>query len=519
MKPWASHIPELTNPKRAFKARPYVAALVLSGIFWLLAWYGDTVQSMISTWRHSETFAHGFLIVPISACLAWRRRHAIRAHYFRPNLWMLLPLGMAGFVWLLGYLATVVVVQQYSLVVMILLLITTIVGTQIVKLLAFPLFFLIFAVPFGEVLLPIMMDYTADFTVFALTLTGIPVYREGLYFTVPSGNWSVVEACSGLRYLIASVTLGVLYAYLTYRTLKRRVIFVVLSIVAPIFANWLRAYVIVMIGHLSSMQHAVGVDHLIYGWLFFGVVMFVLFWVGSFWREDEIAVDAIPHESEKVLPMDLSVWKALLVATVASAGVAAVPPTVAAHLQGGPHQQPVVQVPEASGKWQIGSSPLVDWKPQFINPGARVREVYVSGTERVELYIGFYRNQRQGAQLISSQNALVHSSDKLWAVSSEAQRVLQVDNTEVRVIETTLRGRETRLLVWHWYWIDGQNTSNRYWAKLLQAKSMLLGRGDNAAVIILSTAFDLSAAEGADRLQGFVEIMLPPVVKVLQSVR
>ena len=102
---------------------------------------------------------------------------------------------------------------------------------------AFPLAYLLLAVPFGEALIPPLIDFTADFTVTALQLTGIPVYREGSFFTIPSGNWSVVEACSGLRYLIASFTLGTLYAYLTYRSLKRRLIFIALSVIVPIIAN------------------------------------------------------------------------------------------------------------------------------------------------------------------------------------------------------------------------------------------------------------------------------------------
>ena len=59
----------------------------------------------------------------------------------------------------------------------------------------------------------------------------------------------------------------------------------------PIFANFLRAYMIVMIGHLSSMKLAVGVDHFIYGWVFFGVVIGLLFWLGSFWREVPLRSD------------------------------------------------------------------------------------------------------------------------------------------------------------------------------------------------------------------------------------
>ncbi|MCX8006462.1 MAG: exosortase, partial [Burkholderiaceae bacterium] len=127
--------------------------------------------------------------------------------------------------------------------------------------------------------------WTADFTVLALKLTGIPVYREGNYFMIPSGQWSVVEACSGLRYLIASLMVGVLFAHLMYVSRRRQILFVGASVVVPIVANWLRAYFIVLIGHLSGNELAVGVDHLVYGWIFFGFVMLLLFSIGARFRE------------------------------------------------------------------------------------------------------------------------------------------------------------------------------------------------------------------------------------------
>src|SRR2546423_1258251 len=81
----------------------------------------------------------------------------------------------------------------------------------------------------------------------------------------PTGSWWIVEACSGLRYLIASAMVGMLYAYLAYRSLSRRIAFVAASLAVPILANWLRAYMIVMIGYLSGNRLAVGIDHIIYG--------------------------------------------------------------------------------------------------------------------------------------------------------------------------------------------------------------------------------------------------------------
>jgi exosortase/archaeosortase family protein len=160
-------------------------------------------------------------------------------------------------------------------------------GWTVARRIAFPLFFLLFAVPFGDFTQPKLMEWTAHATVFGLRLTGVPVFSEGQNLVIPSGSWSVVEACSGVRYLIASVTVGTLFAYLTYSSLKRRLLFVGVSIIVPIIANWLRAYMIVMLGHLSGNRLAVGVDHLIYGWVFFGVVILAMFWIGARWREDE----------------------------------------------------------------------------------------------------------------------------------------------------------------------------------------------------------------------------------------
>ena len=165
-------------------------------------------------------------------------------------------------------------------------------GRRVARALAFPLGFLLLGVPVGEALIPPLMDWTADFTVTALRLSGIPVYREGTFFTIPSGQWSVVEGCSGLRYLIASITVGALFAYLSYQKLWKRLLFVALSVIVPIIANGMRAYMIVMIAHLSDMKLALGIDHLIYGWLFFGLVMLLLFWIGSFWRDPEPAISA-----------------------------------------------------------------------------------------------------------------------------------------------------------------------------------------------------------------------------------
>ena len=258
-------------------------------IFWLLlafivpfALYFGTIKSIVSIWDSSETFAHGYVILPISLWLIWRRRanfSALPPTPWWPALGMLALLG-AG--WLVAHIGEVQVVTQYMFVAMFPVIALAVFGRRLAVSLAFPLLFLLFAVPFGEIFVGPLIEHTANFTVAAVRAVGIPVLRNGTRFELPTGSWSVVEACSGVRYLISSITLGSLYAYLTFRSTKRRLMFVALAIVVPIVANWLRAFMIVMIGHLSGMALATGVDHLIYGWLFFGLVMFIMFWIGSF---------------------------------------------------------------------------------------------------------------------------------------------------------------------------------------------------------------------------------------------
>ncbi|MCC6197555.1 MAG: exosortase A, partial [Burkholderiales bacterium] len=225
---------------------------------WVVLCLHATAVGMAGIWARSDTFMHGFLIAPISLWLTWRLRDRLAPLAPRPNYPALILVAGAGLAWSVGDLAAVDALSQFALVALLVLAVPALMGWTVARALMFPLGFLFFMVPFGEFLLPPLMTGTADVTVAAGRASGVPVYQEGLQFILPSGRWSVVEACSGVRYLIASVVAGSLYAYLNYRSVRRRAIFVGVSILVPIVANWARAYLIVMLGHLSNNTIAVG---------------------------------------------------------------------------------------------------------------------------------------------------------------------------------------------------------------------------------------------------------------------
>jgi len=445
--------------------------------------YFATVRSMVDIWNSSETFAHGYVILPISLALIWRQRAWFSRLPARPWWPGLVLMAGAALAWLAGRMGEVQVVMQYAFVAMLPLAALTLLGPRLASKFTFPLLFLLFAVPFGEVFVGPLINYTADFTVWAVQATGIPVLRNGTRFELPTGSWSVVEACSGIRYLISSITLGCLYAYLTYRSNLRRAVFIGLSIVVPIVANWLRAYGIVMIGHTSGMELATGVDHLVYGWLFFGIVMFVMFWIGSFWREDDQPASA--HTAADSAPVARGQVKSLVPMAAAVVAIAAVWPAFAAYNDRANHNDQPVVLDAPGVAWDTAAG-FPDWQVDYMEPDARVVRVYRAPDSRpVQLQMLYYRNQSKQKGLISSVNRLAEPKDAFHETASTL-RSEQLEGRTLALREAVLAGPGGPLLVWHVMWVDGNYVASNVVGKLRQAQGKLLFRGDDGALVAIA---------------------------------
>ncbi|MGG7054709.1 exosortase A [Nitrosomonas sp. ANs5] len=496
----------------------WITLLTIVLILWI---YQEVAVSIVATWLSSDTYAHGFLIVPFSLYMIWQSRHQLAAVDFRQNFWPVLLLAGLGFGWVMASIASVLVVQQYALVAMIPLIVWAMLGRQLFVALIFPLAYLLFAVPFGEALIPPLIDFTADFTVSALQLTGIPVYREGSFFSIPSGNWSVVEACSGVRYLIASVTLGTLYAYLTYHSLTRRLVFIGLSIIVPIIANGLRAYMIVMIGHLSDMQLAVGVDHLIYGWIFFGLVMLLLFWIGAFWREDHLDTESTQNSAPATRQAAAVSRQGTLGMAVLVVTVAAIWPGYVTYLdaQRSQHPVPAIHITDPAGQWAPNASPLSDWMPSYVGAPTQYISHFRNEQQRVSLYITYYRNQLQGDELINSGHMLVAHKLTGWRRLNDGSKTLSLPANNFSVNQSQLHGPHNRLLIWRWYWLIDQETTSPYLAKMLLAINQILGKGDDGAEIIVVTDYDSDPREAVPVLHKFLSDMMPAISAGLHAAR
>lgn len=504
--------------RRPVAASPWRTALpalvvVLAAVLLL---YRDTAQAMVGIWLRSETFTHAVLVPPIVLWLVWRRRAELAALTPRPMPWVLALMVATAAGWLLGELTATNALAQFALVSLLVLAVPAVTGWAVTRALLFPLGFAFFMVPIGEFMMPRLMLWTADFTVAALRLSGIPVFREGLQFVIPTGTWSVVEACSGVRYLIASVMVGVLFAHLNYRSTKRRLAFVAVAILVPIVANWVRAYGIVMLGHVSNNKLAAGVDHLVYGWLFFGVVIALMFVIGARWAEPDAPPVVAPAGRGAAVAASTLWLGAAAAVLVAAAPHLALGGLMAAETAGAP----ALAEPAIAGLRAAPATP--GWTPVF-EPRATLQRTWRSpdGAE-VGVYLGYYRQQGGGHKLVSSSNTLAASDDKTWLAVAGGTHVLEAAGQPLAVRTARLRGRtlpgDTRLAVWQLYWVNGQWTSSDVRAKLLGAVQRLRGGGDDAAVLILHTP-EARAGAADPVLEAFVRQHLGAVEAALRSTR
>lgn len=452
-----------------------LAVSLLSFIIFYESWF-----SIVEIWYRSDTFTHGFVILPISLWLVWTQRGYLAALEPKIDWKITAVILMSGFLWLLADLSHVQVVKQFATVAMFVAGIWLVLGNSVSKDLIFPLLFLFLMVPVGEELVPLLMEFTATFTVWLIRLTGMSVYREGLHFTLISGNWSVVQACSGINYLISSITLGIVYAYLTYQTTWKRCLFILLSIIVPVFANGFRAYLIVMIGHFSGMTLAVGADHLIYGGLFFGLVMLILFFIGSFWRDppreeiinDEQSVLSVETDraEKKMQPLFI-----LILIVALGYGIWPVGSAVLSSQQNTADIEKNFTRVEADG-WKKTVSADWKWQADFKNVEHDSIDYFTKQGIVIAVYQASFGKEAQGGgELVNSQNRLLPEKDKNWKIVNRSSlKIGRSEENSFKADEAILRGKDSDLLAIRWYGIGKNNTSSNYVAKLLQLKKRLL---------------------------------------------
>jgi EpsI family protein len=170
-----------------------------------------------------------------------------------------------------------------------------------------------------------------------------------------------------------------------------------------------------------------------------------------------------------------------------------------------------------SGEWRELDEPFTDWTPAYQAPAAELRKYYEFNGRKVGLYLGLYTNQKQGQELVNSQNVMIEQKHEVWAEKGKGKASLDLDGQNVEVKESILRSYDQSLYINHWYWIDGESTSNEYLAKLIDAKMRLFSEQPTAIGIVVYTELGEKKEPAKDTLQAFLDDMIPAIETALNN--
>ncbi len=474
---------DFTPAASRFDARWQRHAAVL-GATWLALlaiFHRDTLDLATIYWTNT-TFGHCLFIAPVIAWLVWQRRSELAL--VPPQSWWpgLALVATGGFGWLLGDASSVALFRHAGLVLMLQGAVVTVLGPNVARALLFPLCYMAFLVPFGDFLEGPLQEITTAMVIPMLHISGVPAVVDGVLITTPNGFFEIAEACSGAKFVIAMVAFGVLVANVCYLTWGKRAAFLAMALIVPVLANGVRAWATIYAAWWTSVERATGMDHIVYGWVFFALVMAVVLAIGWKWfdRDPDAAwFDPMKLQSVPTRRVEAPI-AALLVLTVASLflGWASLNAARAAPLP------PQIDLPEVPGWQRAQLSTRAEWSPNY--PGADHFLIgrYVDGRGRaVDLAVAVYANQHEGKELVGFGIGAIRENDR-WVKIESLSR--DDGGQALRMVGPARIERETVT----WYRIGGMLTGSDKRVKLMTLKNKMLGGSQAAAAVLVSAEQD-----------------------------
>lgn len=475
---WTGSLLSLTPVWRAALLRLALANVVLFALL-----FRDWAAIADQAWNIS-TYNHILLIPPILVWLTSQRLP--QALEIEPQGWWpgLVLAGGAMLVWVLGALSGLDLLRQTGAVGLMIATVPALLGPRVSVAFLFPLCFAALLVPFGDELIPPLQMVTAAIVIFLTEASGIPAFIQGVFIDTPAGLFEVAEACSGVKFLIAMIAFGILVGNVCFVSWPRRIAFFAACVIVPVLANGVRAWATVMAAQYVGIKAAGSFDHIVYGWIFFAVVIALV--IAGGWRffdrpGGSAMIDVAAIRSSTFLGtlarMRIGAWPALLsLAAICALG------TGWAHAAG-TLSAPVarqIDLPAVPGWTRTDYAPRSWWEPRATGADHRLLGRYTDAKGRsVDVFYALYGAQGEGREAGGfGEGALM--PDSQWSWQGDGPVVAGARSDRLFADDGTQR------LVLTWYRTGTTTTGSNLRLKLAVITDRLALRARPTALLILS---------------------------------
>jgi exosortase len=171
-----------------------------------------TLRWLAQSWLGNPYYSHGLLVPLIAGYLVWRRRQVAPAPWNGGLAVVALGIGLH----LASLPRQLHILSAAALIVVTVGMVLTFVGLDALRRWAFPLAFLgaMVPLPFVERLSPPLEAFVARYAVLGVRPLGVAATTIGSQVQLASTAFKVGAPCSGLRSIVALLTLTLLFVYM-----------------------------------------------------------------------------------------------------------------------------------------------------------------------------------------------------------------------------------------------------------------------------------------------------------------
>ncbi len=491
--------------------RQYQAlATLVIGLLALWAFW-PSIQGLLQKWLLlHDAYGHGLLTLALALWLAKRQRDRLQAvpydGWFHPVALLLVSVA-----WACAFLIHTEILQQMLLPVLAALIGSRGYGKAGFLRLLGALGILYFAIPFWDYLNAGLQWLSVQISSAALRINGIDASINGFFVTLPNGVFEIAGGCSGLRYLLVSLTLTYLYAFMNFSRARYAVILVSAGVLFALVSNWVRVFLIIYLGHRSNMTDPLVADHESFGWALYAATLVPLFALAHYCelqdkrsrqsarvvrpRASEVA-DAVPRPRSTARGWGLTLASTIAVPFGTQLIVALSQPM---------HSYGELFPPETIGHWnRVVLLDNLYVAPAYSGYTQRLDSSYSRGAGEplLSLNLRLYSRQFNGKELINNQNR--EFDLKTWQLKGNFAST----DKGYQYLELEHRQTLARHVVGYTYAIGDQLFSNKFDAKLGQLAALVSLRRLDGALVQASTPCGSSCSEAAGRLEDFFAVGL-----------
>ena len=492
--------------------------LVTFGI--LVAAFYPTTSLLASSWNNQSGYSHGPLVLLVSIWLVFREiRNRPLSAPVTPSKWLFLFVIVACCAWVLAYLSATQAIHMIAFIGILYGAVSWIFGAESAARFLIPVGILMFAVPIWDVLTPSLQQLTITVNSQVLGSFGWTAFIVGDIVHLRSGTFRIAEGCSGTHFLVVALTLGVLYVHLNYQSFRYCVLFVLLTSITAMIANWVRIFVIIIIGDVTNMQHfLIKVDHYYFGWGVFALMLIPLFKFGGIIQEwDDKAARSMRPKSwpRKVIGAknhERGRFANHWIGTVIFVLILMAPPIMASRTISASSVESDLELslPDSIGPWRSAGEisyeeiPL----PDFSGTQAVLIHSYQRGDDLVVIYLNRYIQQRQGAELVGYYNSW-YPQDWTALLADKSMRNI-VDAPGQLKVEQLQRASHMKLMLYG-YIVGRRVLVSELAVKFNGAVRLLLGDSVSGAVAIVldcDVNCDRARANAAEFLNDALPVLM-----------